>query len=208
MSAQYDLFGEIEAAELAASTQAAARRASAMQFLAETPWPDLLAWWLHPDVIETQLDYGECKASYRRGRHGTPGWAWAIWRDGLRFEAGDTWQGWQHRPRWCIPWAELRTLRSSRPDTTAQLADLAAGRGHPRAAGRRWWTDPHSLTQGWHPDALQAEQNADWYDGCERPDAAWPDRLMAWQLVIAAVRETTVAAAITDTGAKRRHRHR
>lgn len=204
MSTQYDLFGEIEAAELAASEQAATLSRSAARFLADTPWPQLLAWWLHPEPIQAQLDHGDCKASYRRGPNGTPGWAWAIWRDGLRFEAGDTWQGWQQRPRWCIPWAELHTLRSSRPDTTAQLATLAAGRGHPRAAGWRWWTDPHSLSHGWHPDALQAEQDANWYGGCERPETAWPDRLAAWQLVIATVREGTVA--VTDTGTDRRRR--
>lgn len=150
---QLDLFGEIEAAELA---EAAARDSAAMQaaaFLVETPWPDLLAWWIHTDATESRLDHGECKASYRRSPDGSPGWAWAIWRDGLRFEAGDSWSaagGWRHRPRCCIPWVELRAFRNAHPEVTARLQELAAGRGDPHARGWRWWIPPHGL----RPDGM------------------------------------------------------
>ncbi|MEW2484250.1 hypothetical protein AB0876_32155 [Mycobacterium sp. NPDC049093] len=195
---QYDLFGEVESALAAAEQSARERSTAASTFLAATPWPDLLAWWAYPAVIEAKLEHGECKASYRRGQGGTPGWAWAIWRDGLRFESDRTWQGWSHRPRWCIPWAELHTLRDNYPEITRRLHELADGRGHPRSAGWRWWTDPHCLTTGWHPDTLEAEQQPDWYYDCRRPDTAFRDRLQAWQLVTGTVH--TAVLAVTPTG--------
>ena len=192
---QYNLFGEVEAALLAADQDAHERSAAASTFLAETPWPDLLAWWLFPDAIEAELDHGECKASYRRGANGAPGWAWAIWRDGLRFEPGDRWQGWSHRPRWCIPWAQLHAMRDNNPEITCELSELADGRGDPRSLGWRWWTDPHCLTTGWHPDTLEAERQPGWYYDCARPETAFRDRLQAWQLVIGAARTADLAVA-------------
>lgn len=148
---QLDLFGEIEAAELA---DASARDSAAVQaaaFLVETPWPGLLAWWNHTDATESRLDHGECKASYRRSPDGSPGWAWAIWRDGLRFEAGDSRSaagGWRRRPRCCIPWVELRafsathTLRSppacrSSPLGAATRTPADGGGGSRRTASGR-----------------------------------------------------------------------
>ncbi|MGW0162195.1 hypothetical protein ACWDUN_23060 [Mycobacterium sp. NPDC003323] len=192
---QLDLFGEIEAAELA---DAAARDSAAMQaaaFLVETPWPDLLAWWIHTDATESRLDHGECKASYRRSPDGSPGWAWAIWRDGLRFEAGDSWAaagGWRHRPRWCIPWVELRAFRNAHPEVTARLQELAAGRGDPHARGWRWWIPPHGLRpDGMHESYMEGEQDPAYYDGCQRSETAWRDRLAAWRLVLDTVRSVS-----------------
>jgi hypothetical protein len=185
---QYDLFGEMEAAEKSAEAAARAQSAAARSFLTDTPWPDLIGWWLHSEAIESKLDRGEAKASYRKGPGGKPGWAWAIWRDGLRFEAGDSWQGWDQRPRWCIPWAELRRLRDAHPGVTAQLRALAGGRGHPNSVGWRWWTDPFVLhPDGWDSSYVEAEQHADWYDGCARPETAFTDRLEAWRLVLGVV---------------------
>lgn len=182
---QYDLFGEMEAAEKSAQAASGAMSAAARRFLTETPWPDLVGWWLHAEAIESQLNRGESKASYRRGPGDKPGWAWAIWRDGLRFEAGDTWQGWDHRPRWCIPWVEMRGLRESHPEVTAQLQALADGRGHPNSIGWRWWTDPFVLhSDGLHSSYLECEQHADWYDGCERPETAYNDRIEAWRIAL------------------------
>lgn len=182
---QYDLFGEMEAAEKAEQCRARQATAAARTFLSETPWPDLIAWWLHPTAAEKRLDQGEAKASYRRGPEGEPGWAWAIWRDGLRFEAGATWPGWGHRPRWCIPWAQLHEIREDNPELTAKLHQLAAGRGHPHSVGWRWWSDPFALhPQGWHPDYLQSERQPDYYDGCDRPDTAYADRLQAWRMAL------------------------
>lgn len=195
---QYDLFGEVEAVEKTAQAAALATSAAARSFLTETPWPDLLGWWLYPEAIEANLTRGEAKASYRRGLAGGPGWAWAIWRDGLRFEAGSTWQGWNHRPRWCIPWGELHGLRDAHPDVTAQLDALADGRGHPNALGWRWWTDPFALhPDGWHPSYLDGEQQADWYDGCARPGTAYADRIRAWRLVLCVVGDA--ALSVHDT---------
>lgn len=191
---QYDLFGEMEAAEKSAAEAARALSAAACAFLVETPWPDLLAWWAYPETIESRLTFGDTKASYRAAGDGDAGWAWAIWRDGLRFEAGDTWQGWNHRPRCCIAWDGLRGLRAANPDVTAQLDMLADGRGHPNSNGWRWWSDPHALNpRGLHPGLLEAEQRPDWYPGCARPQTAYADRLQAWRLVLGVVR----AAALT-----------
>ncbi|WP_233213681.1 hypothetical protein [Mycobacterium hubeiense] len=196
MTIQYDLFGEVEAAHMAAEAASRARSAAAAAFLASTPWPPLLGWWLHSEAIEAMLDHGEARASFRRSQHDRPGWAWAIWRDGLRFEAEETWLGWGHRPQWCIPWQELHRLRDAHPAVTERLAGLADGRGHPRSAGWRWWTDPHCLTDGWHPDSLTAEQQPDWYVGCARPATAWNDRLEAWRLVLDVVATATLDVTI------------
>ncbi|TXI56479.1 hypothetical protein [Mycolicibacterium mageritense] len=194
---QYDLFGDIEAAEKAerAADAAASAAASpaASAFLTETPWPALLAWWQHSDAIEARLDHGEVKACFRRGPGANPGWAWAVWRDGLRLESAETWQGWHQRPRWCIPWSQLRGMRDRHPAVTAQVRALAAGRGHPTSVGWRWWTDPHALRpDGLHMSCLEREQQADWYDGCARPDTAYADRLHAWQLVLEAISTATL----------------
>lgn len=186
---QYDLFGEIEAAEESARDLAAERSAAARSFMIATPWPQLISWWLYPDVIEAKLDQGDAKACYRRGPGEVPGWAWAIWRDGLRFEEAGTWRGWNFRPRWCIPWAALHDVRNANPDVTAQLLVLATGRGHPRSRGWRWWIDPFVLhPDGWHPDYLRDEQEPDWYDGCARPETAYADRLEAWRIALGIIR--------------------
>lgn len=190
---QYDLFGDLEAAHEAAAAAEREASAAARSFITETPWPGLLAWWLHSEVVESALDRGEVKASYRHGRGGGPGWAWAIWRDGLHFEAGDTWEGWNFRPRRCIAWAELRTIRRAHPEVTAQLQHLAVGRGHPKSAGWRWWADPFVLhPDGWSQQRLDSEQQADWYHGCERPGSAYGDRLEAWRLVLDVVGATNL----------------
>lgn len=123
-----------------------------------------------------------------------PGWAWATWNDGLRFEAGDTWLGWDARPRWCIAWATLHTLRDEYRGVTDRLQVLAAGRGHPCALGWRWWIDPHGLRpDGWHPSYLDSEQAAEYYIGCARPETAYADRLEAWRLVCSAVSKAILA---------------
>lgn len=205
---QYDLFGEIEAAEQAAQRAARAASAAATAFLSETPWPDLISWWLHPQETQGRLEHGDTKAKFRRGPDGTAGWAWATWRDGLRFEAADTWQGWGHRPRWCIPWSQLHTLRDAHPAITAQLHALAAGRGHPHSVGWRWWTDPHALhPHGWHPSYLQSEQEPDYYHGCSRPETAYTDRIRAWNLTLEAVSASnlTVRHAIATKHALPQH---
>ena len=194
---QYDLFGEIDAAETSAAALAQSRSTAATDFLTQTPWPDLLGWWAHPDSIEAKLTHGETKAYFRRCPDGT-GWAWAIWRDGLRFEPADAWQGWSHRPQWCIPWQQLRALRATHHQITDQVALLAAGRGHPTSAGWRWWTDPHALNpHGMHPSALHAEQCPDWYPNCDRPATAYGDRIEAWRLVLEVVR--AAALEVHDT---------
>ncbi|WP_234816691.1 MULTISPECIES: hypothetical protein [Mycolicibacterium] len=188
---QYDLFGEVEAAEKAAESAARSASMSAIVFLTQTPWPDLIGWWLHPDAIESRTDGG---ASYRSGPNNTPGWAWAKQRRGLLFESNTTWPGFDKRPRWCIPWTELRTLRAEHPDVTERLQALAAGRGHPCSLGWLWWTDPHALRpEGWHPSRLDSEQQADYYHGCARPETAYTDRLDAWHLVLDVVRSATLA---------------
>lgn len=191
---QYDIFGEVEAAEMAAYSAAEAASVAARSFLTETPWPDLLSWWLHPQLIEARLDRGEAKASYRRGAGVKPGWAWAIWRDGLRFEAGDTWQGWGGRPRWCIPWHELHRLPEAHPEVTARLRALADGRGRPNAIGWRWWAVPFTLhADGWHSSYFEHEQQPDWYDGCTRLETAYVDRLEAWRLILGVVRDVALS---------------
>ena len=190
---QYDLFGEIEAAEEARASAAQHASSAAGRFLTETPWPGLIGWWLHSVEVERKLDRGEAKASFRRGPTGAPGWAWAIWRDGLRFEAGDTWQGWDQRPRWCIPWEQLHRVRDAHPWVTAKLRQLADGRGQPNSIGWRWWTDPFALhPDGWHSSYLESEQQADWYDGCARPENAYIDRLEAWRLALGVVESASL----------------
>ncbi|WP_441964494.1 hypothetical protein [Mycolicibacterium houstonense] len=192
---QYDLFGEIEAAERSAQRAAHAASAAAITFLTETPWPDLISWWVHPEATQARLEHGDTMAKFRHGPDGTHGWAWAIWRDGLRFEAAETWQGWGHRPRWCIPWSQLHTLRDAHPEVTAQLQALCAGRGHPYSVGWRWWTDPHALhPHGWHPSYLHTEQKPDYYHGCSRPETAYADRIRAWNLTLDAVTASTLTA--------------
>lgn len=182
---QYDLFGEVEAAERAAISAARTASASAGSFLVETPWPGLVGWWLHPEAIESRPDGA---VSYRAGPNDTAGWAWAVGREGLGFESGDTWQGVGARPRWCIAWAELRALRDGNPDVTARLRVLAAGRGHPCSRGWRWWAAPHCLRpDGMHPGHLDREQQPVYYVDCERPDTAYVDRLEAWRLALGAV---------------------
>lgn len=197
-SVQLDLFGDVEAAENAARTVDGIRSGLAKAFIIDTPWPELVSWWLHSDAIEAMLTRGEVKASYRRGPGSLPGWAWAIWSDGLRYESGDLWRGWNYRPRWCIPWPQLHALRDAHPDVTARLLVLADGRGHPRSLGWRWWADPFALhPNGWHPDRLKDEQHPDWYDGCDRPETAYADRLEAWRLALDAIR--TADLKVVDT---------
>lgn len=192
---QYDLFGEIESLENAI----AAAASDAIAFIIETPWPGLLAWWLFPEVVEARLDRGEVKANYRRGPDGNPGWAWAVWSDGLRFESGRVWKGWDHRPAWCIPWTELDRLRASRPEVTKQLQGLAADYGEPRSRSWRWWMDPAALHPGdRHPSHLETERQPDWYDGCPHPETAYADRIAAWNLALDAVR--TGSLSVTKKG--------
>ena len=188
---QYDLFGEIEAAEAAAALAADADSLAAAAFLASKSWGELLGWWLHPDAIEANIQHGEIKAGYSGADRGR--WAYAIRPDGLRFEAGDTWQGFSHRPRLCIPWAELHALRASRPDLTQELTELAAGHGHPRTFGWRWWLVPYSMGTIWHPDYARAERQADYYDHDDRPAEAYADRMRAWELILAAVADAQLA---------------
>lgn len=191
MTAQLDLFGEVEAAEQASARASEGRSRAANTFLA-SPWPDLLGWWGYPDVVEAQLHHGETEASKRSGPNGTPGWAWATWRDGLHFEGEACWSkagGWSHRPSWVIPWTELHALRDSRPDITQRILDLADGHGAVRRGyGWRWWAAPYTLTPwGWHPSYYEVEQQADYYDHDARPEGAWADRMAAWRLVLDAV---------------------
>lgn len=190
---QYDLFGEVEASERKALSASRVASAEATSFLVETPWPALIGWWLHPEAIESRIDGG---ANYRSGPNDTAGWAWATWRDGLRFESGQTWPGWDKRPRRCIAWAELHTLRDEHPHVTQRLQVLAAGRGHPHSQGWLWWTDPHILRpDGMHPDYLDSEKQAGYYHGCQRPETAYADRLEAWRLALGAVRTAHFAVA-------------
>lgn len=193
-SLQYDLFGEIESAEQQALSAARAASAAAVSFLTDTPWPALLGWWLHPDAIESRINSGP---NARSGPHDTPGWAWAKWRDGLRFESETTWPGWDKRPRWCIPWAELHAHRAKHPHITTRLQVLADGRGHPCSRGWLWWTDPHALRpDDWNPDYLDSERQPDYYHGCARPETAYSDRLDAWHLVLNATRDAHLT--VTD----------
>lgn len=176
---QPDLFGETDAIEDAARN-----------FLA-TPWTSLLGWWGHPDVIEAMVDHGEIKASKGEG------YAYSIRPKGLHFEPVETWGGWSSRPRHMIPWASLRAWRETHPGVTAQIEALSAGRGHPRRLGWRWWMEPFALRgRGWHPSYLEHEQEPDYYDGDERPDTAWADRMTAWHLVIDA---TADAELVVET---------
>lgn len=200
---QYDLFGEVEAAEQVQTARSRAASTEASRFLVETPWPDLLSWWLHGELIEARLTRGEANSSYRRGPDGGPGWAWAIWRDGLRYEAAGTWQGFNSRPKWCIPWGELGALRRGHPGVTARLQGLADGRGLPTSACWRWWMDPYVLnSHGMHPSYLVGEQDPGRYGGCARPESAFADRLEAWQLVLDVVRGADLT--VVDTSAKTR----
>lgn len=179
---QYDLFGEVAAAEEAAAAAADLRARDARTFLA-SPWTDLLGWWGHPEAIEALVDHGETKAAVNHA-----GWAYSIRPAGLHFERQETWGGWHHRPRHLIPWSELRAWRDAHPDVTAQIEALSAGRGHPRRLGWRWWGQPFALRgTGWHPSYYDAEQQPGYYDGDERPESAWGDRMAAWHLVIDAV---------------------
>lgn len=159
----------------------------AREFL-QSPWPDLLGYLVDPNGTERRIDYGECKASYS-GRTITPareGWAWAVWKDGLRFERGDSWiraGGWNHRPVHCIPWADLRALISSHPDEMAQIHTLADGRGTPHSLGWRWFRMPAIMRPGMHPSYYEHEREDDYYD----TSMMWPtkpngyaDRLNAW----------------------------
>lgn len=204
MSVQLDLFGEVEAAERSAQTVNEIRSGLARAFIIDTPWTELVAWWLHPDAIEAMLTRGEAKASYRRTPGCIGGWAWAIWTDGLRYEPADTWRGWSYRPRWCIPWDQLHAMRDARPEVTAQLLELADGRGHPRSLGWRWWQPPRRPSD-WHPDVLATDQNPDYYDDCGRPETAYADRLEAWRIALDAVRSVSVGAfRIVDTNTTRR----
>lgn len=163
--------------------------AQAHQFL-RSPWPDLLAYLVDPDGTEERIDYGEIKASFRREYPTAPGWAWAIWRDGLRFEPEGTWGGWNCRPRLCIPWADLRALIDSHPAQVARIRALAEGRGTPWGIGWRWFSMPLIFRHGMHPSYYEGEREDGYYstgpDFPTKPDGyaerlhAW---LLAWQIV-------------------------
>lgn len=178
---QLDLFGEIEAAESAAEAKAADVRHQAHEFLTCEPWTDLLEWLLNPDRVEADLTHGETKA------HLGKRYAYAIWRDGLRFEQRDEWSlrgGWNCRPRHVIPWAELHALVDARPDLLAEIQRLAQGRLV--QVGWRWRMRPFILTiGGWHSSYLESERSDDYYshDGHAldvRTENAYADRLWAW----------------------------
>jgi hypothetical protein len=160
--------------------------AEARAFLT-SPWSGLLAWLIDPEATEALLHHGEVKASYRRNRAPDAGWAWAIWRDGLHYERGNTWGGWDHRPRSVIAWADLHAMRDAHPVEMAQIAALAEGRGHPRRAGWRWFMTPSIVTNwgGWHHDYYTSEMDDDYYDVGYKvpgPPNGYADRLNAWLL--------------------------
>ena len=150
------------------------------------PWPGLLGWVCDPDAIEANLDHGECKASYRVGRDDDLGWAWAVWKDGLHYERGDTWirgGGWSLRPRHVIKWTDLHALLDRHAAQVGQVKALAAGRGRPRGLGWRWFTDPYIIsTPGAHPSNLEAERSDAYYDLIDEPGRphGYADRLNAW----------------------------
>jgi len=159
--------------------------AEAREFL-QSPWPDLLDYLVDPDGTERRIDYGQIKASYSGGPEDDEGWAWAIWKDGLRFERGDSWcraGGWNHRPIHCIPWADLRALIDSHPAEMARIRELAEGRGTPYSLGWRWFMMPAIMRPGMHPSYYESEREDDYYDTSNywptKPNG-YADKLNAW----------------------------
>lgn len=196
LAAQPDLFGEIESAELRSAELDADVHRQSVEFLT-SPWSGLLAWWIDPERSESerQLDHGECKASYRRGRMGEPewpGWAWSAWRDGLHFERGDEWSqsgGWRRRPTHVIPWSSLHQLRDAHPDELDELRRLSRGRGTPHSLGWRWYSMPSILNPwGCHHSYFESEREDDYYAGDTFDDVPRPggfrDRIKAWGIVV------------------------
>jgi hypothetical protein len=185
---QYDLFGEVEAAQRLAQSAPQAASTAANCFLTETPWPDLIGWWRTPKGSSPDFAAAKPKPATGAGQaedvagHGRPGEMDCDSKPTTPGKAGIT-------GHWRIRWAELRGLRDSHPDVTTRLQTLADGRGHPNAVGWRWWTDdPFTLhPDGWHPSYLEDEQQADWYDGCARVETAYGDRLEAWRIALDAV---------------------
>lgn len=155
--------------------------AEAVDFL-QSPWPDLLAYLVDPEYIESRLDYGEVKASLGDE------WAWSRWKEGLHFERREPWSdhgGWSHRPCGMIPWVALRDLIASHPAELAQIRALAEGRGTPRSLGWRWFMQPAIMRTGMHHSYIEHERE----DGYYATEPWWPtrpngyaDKLNAWLL--------------------------
>jgi hypothetical protein len=155
--------------------------AGEVKFL-QSPWPDLLAYLVDPDGTEARIKWGEVKASYRN-EVDDPGWAWAVWKDGLRFERGDTWGGWGERPRGRIAWSDLRSLIASHPVEMDQIRALADGRGTPHSLGWRWFMLPSICCRGMHQSYYESEREDDYYKTepwfPTKPNG-YADRLNAW----------------------------
>lgn len=182
---QLDLFGEVEAAEAATAAAEAEVCRQAVEFLT-SPWRDLLEWILDPDRVESRLDHGETKA--RCGE----GFAYAVWKDGLRFERRSEWSrggGWSRRPVHCIGWDELRATRDRQPDLVGKIHELAQGRTD--QSWWRWRMQPFIITigSGWHRSYIDHERPDGYYRHVphvpgELAGQAYADRLWAWYYAV------------------------
>ena len=168
---QYDLFGEVQAAENA-DTQ---RRRDALTCLIEA----------HPNALELLLgdrrpDTGEIK----QGLSG--GWAYSRRKDGLYFEDQETWGraagAWYRRPAHRFGWDELDAIAAADP-RVEEIRAWATSLTQPDAWRDR--TRPFELwpVSSWHPSWIKGNH--------ER--AGWPERLAAWTLTLAVLRDAREA---------------
>lgn len=156
MTAQYDLFGELEATETLRHNEAL------------TCLRDSLPTALH--AVTALTNWTGRSGGHNPGMAGD--WAYAIDDPGIRYEHVSTWGpagGWSRTPAHLLTWDQLAALVTPDPrhaDLVAWAQPDAEGLRPPLHRPYELWPDP----EGWHPSYIEGD----------RADPEWPARLHAW----------------------------
>lgn len=169
---QLDLFGEVEAAEQAATDRAHRRQIDALTCLRDVV-PEALEVLVHLDYWRLKDDCG--------GPGNSGEWSYRIRKAGMDFVRHGTAGGWD-RGRDLITWDELRALLVDHP-LRDQVVTWSESLTHPdawRDRGRPFELWPHP--ERWHSDYIRGDHAR----------AGWEDRRHTWGVV-----QTIYASTIT-----------